>query len=73
MYNIVRRVLYAIRMELDPPVARTGGVKPRREVVIGVRLTIDALAAIDELADKEQRTRSDMIRILLRAGLEARR
>lgn len=66
-------MLYANRMELDPPVARTGGTKLRREVVIGVRLTRDALAAIDALADKEQRTRSDMIRILLRAGLDARR
>lgn len=58
---------------MDPPVARTGGAKPKREVTIGVRLTHDALAYIDELAKKEERTRSDMIRVLLRVGIEGRK
>jgi len=59
-------------MTIDPPVARTGGKRPKREAVIGIRLTRDALATIDALADREQRTRSDMIRVLLRTGIEHR-
>lgn len=58
---------------MDPPVARTGGQKPRRDAVIGVRLSSTALASIDQLAEKEERTRSDMIRVLLRVGIENRR
>jgi metal-responsive CopG/Arc/MetJ family transcriptional regulator len=57
---------------MDPPVARTGGAKSKREATIGVRLTPDALAYIDKLAEKEERTRSDMIRVLLRVGMEHR-
>jgi metal-responsive CopG/Arc/MetJ family transcriptional regulator len=54
----------------DPPVQRRGGPRqPRTERII-IRLTPDALAQIDQLAEKEQRTRSDMVRILLNRGLE---
>lgn len=58
---------------IDPPVARAGGQRPRRDAVIKVRLTQDALAYVDQLAASEERTRSDMIRILLRLGVEAHR
>lgn len=39
--------------------------------VVQVRLSDAGLAALDELARREERTRSDMIRILLRRGMEA--
>ena len=54
----------------DPPVHRRAGHRhPRTERII-IRLTPEGLAAIDALAKKEQRTRSDMVRILLNRGLE---
>lgn len=56
---------------MDPPVARTGGPKPPpRGNVVQIRLTDAGLAALDQLARREERTRSDMIRILLRRGME---
>lgn len=53
---------------MDPPVARTK--RPAREVTVHVRLTADALARIDQLAAQEERTRSDMVRVLIRRGWE---
>lgn len=55
---------------MDPPVARTGGRRAAREVTVHVRLTREASDYIDRLAEKEQRTRSDMVRLLLRRGME---
>jgi metal-responsive CopG/Arc/MetJ family transcriptional regulator len=55
---------------MDAPVARTGGKRAKREVTVHVRLTEDALAYIDALAARDERTRSDMIRVLLRKGME---
>ena len=57
---------------LDPPVARTGGKRPPREVTLHIRVTQQAVEAIDRLAEEQQRTRSDMIRILLKRGMEAK-
>lgn len=39
-------------------------------VKIDVRLSPAALAQVDQLAEEDERTRSDMLRILLRIGLE---
>lgn len=58
-------------MEMDRPVRRTGGKEPVRNNVVQVRFTDAGLAALDQLAKREERTRSDMIRILLRRGMEA--
>lgn len=56
--------------ELDPPTRKPGAAK--RETTIGIRISEAGLKALDELAEQEQRTRSDMVRILLREGMEAR-
>lgn len=45
---------------------------PKRSQVV-VRLSETGLEAIDEYAQAEQRTRSDMIRILLAEAITARR
>lgn len=45
--------------------------KPPREAVT-IRLGSEGLAKVDELAAKEDRTRSDMIRILVGEALAAR-
>lgn len=58
---------------MDPPVARTGGKRPPRDVTLSIRLTRETLAWIDSQAAKEERTRSDMLRILLRDGIEHRK
>jgi hypothetical protein len=46
--------------------------KPPREKV-AVRLSPAGLAEVDQYAEAEHRTRSDMIRVLLIEALEARR
>lgn len=56
--------------QMDPPVARTGGKRPIRSETVHIRLTEDALAQLDKLAAQEERTRSDMIRVLIRRGWE---
>jgi metal-responsive CopG/Arc/MetJ family transcriptional regulator len=58
---------------MDPPVARTGGKRAPRDVTLSIRLTRETLAWIDSQAAKEERTRSDMLRILLRDGIEHRK
>lgn len=55
---------------MDAPVARTGRKRAPREVTVHVRLTQEASDYIDMLAVKEERTRSDMVRLLLRRGME---
>jgi hypothetical protein len=55
---------------LDGPVGRPGADMARRDVRLGLRVSTRALAAIDALAAKEHRTRSDMVRVLLRRGLD---
>jgi predicted transcriptional regulator len=45
---------------------------PDLETTIGVRLSAEDLRALDALAAAEQRTRSAMVRILLRERLAAR-
>lgn len=45
---------------------------PDRRVQVAVRLTPAGLAAVDKLAEEDQRTRSDMIRILLAEACAAR-
>lgn len=52
---------------LDPPVKR--GPLPPRDRIVTLRITGDALAAVDRLAADEQRSRSDMLRVLLSRGL----
>jgi metal-responsive CopG/Arc/MetJ family transcriptional regulator len=46
--------------------------KPKPRETLHIRLRPDAITEIDALAKEEERTRSDMARILLREGLEAR-
>jgi Arc/MetJ-type ribon-helix-helix transcriptional regulator len=55
---------------MDQPVSRTGKRRAVRDVTVHVRLTQEASDYIDTLAEKEERTRSDMVRILLRRGME---
>lgn len=57
-------------MDMDSQVARTTGTKAKREVTLHVRLAQESLDNIDEQAEKEGRTRSDMVRMLLRRGWE---
>jgi len=45
---------------------------PDLETTIGVRFNAEDLRALDALAAAEHRTRSAMLRILLREGLAAR-
>lgn len=52
---------------MDSPVH--GQREPRTERV-NVRLTTAEQAEIDRIAEKEQRTRSDMVRILINRGME---
>lgn len=59
-------------MAMDPPVARTGGQPLLRDHVIRIRVSAVGLESLDQFAASEQRTRSDMIRLLLRDGMEAR-
>lgn len=55
---------------MDPPVQRRGGKRAPRTTRIVIRLTEEARDLIDSIAAKEQRTRSDMVRILLQRGIE---
>ena len=41
-------------------------------MVLHFRVTSDSVAALDKLAEQEQRTRSDMARILLSEALKRR-
>ncbi len=55
---------------LDQPRRRApDGTRPH---LICVRVSAEALAYLDTLAEKEHRTRSDMMRILLAAGAATR-
>jgi hypothetical protein len=45
--------------------------KPPRDAQIRLRVRSDALAQIDALAEEEQRTRSDMTRLLIAEGLRS--
>jgi hypothetical protein len=42
-------------------------------ITVNVRLSASGIAAIDTLADTEQRSRSQMVRILLAEALKARK
>ncbi|HCT78574.1 MAG TPA: hypothetical protein DGT23_18735 [Micromonosporaceae bacterium] len=44
--------------------------RPRERV--GVRISLEGLAVVDQLAATEERTRSDMIRVLVMEALESR-
>lgn len=44
---------------------------PERRKLITVRLSPAALAEVDRLAAEDDRTRSDMLRVLLKQGLAA--
>lgn len=57
-------------MTLELPVQRPGR-RPPRIRQIAVRLTDETLKAIDSRAEREERTRSDMVRILLIRGMNA--
>lgn len=57
---------------MDTPAARAGR-RPVRDTTVSIRLTGEAARFIDGLATREERTRSDMIRVLLREGIDARR
>jgi len=54
--------------DLDGPVVRSK--RAAREITVHVRMTAEALDRIDRQAAREERTRSDMIRVLLRRGWE---
>lgn len=56
---------------MDSPVRRRGEQPAPKGNVVRLRVSDAGLAALDALAEREQRTRSDMIRILLRRGMEA--
>lgn len=49
------------------------GPAKKRDASIHLRTTPEAVAAIKKQAEKEQRTVSDMVRILLARGLDASR
>jgi hypothetical protein len=57
--------------EMDPLVRRRPSGK-RRTATLTLRLTPEALAAIDALAEKDNLSRADEARSLLRAGMTAR-
>lgn len=46
--------------------------RPRRDASLTIRVAAPAVEALDALAEAEQRTRSDMARILLGEALAAR-
>jgi hypothetical protein len=46
---------------------------PDRRVQVAVRLSPGGLAAVDALAEEEDRTRSDMVRVLLVEAVTARK
>lgn len=54
---------------MDPPVARPGKRAPR-EVTLHLRVTQEMVDYLDSLAEQEDRTRSDVLRTLLRKGME---
>lgn len=56
-------------MTIDPVVRRPGQRSPRTKR-IEIRVTPEAHARITELAKKDDRTFSDMVRVLLARGLE---
>jgi len=58
--------------KLITPVARPGGKGEPRDIKVQVRLTKEAVAYIDELAERQGQTRSDMLRILIRRGIGLR-
>jgi metal-responsive CopG/Arc/MetJ family transcriptional regulator len=61
-----------MRVEYEEPPVRRGKTILRPEV-IHIRMSTAGLAAIDAMAEREDRNRSDMIRILLQRGMEASR
>jgi hypothetical protein len=64
--------VYDVRSEYEEPPVRRGKTVPRPKVV-NLRMSVAGLAAIDALAVREDRTRSDMMRILLKRGMDASR
>jgi metal-responsive CopG/Arc/MetJ family transcriptional regulator len=56
---------------MSEPRTQKGAAEPRE--VVNVRLGRSGLAAIDQLAVEDKRTRSDMIRVLLAEAVDARR
>ena len=58
-------------MELNEGVRERPGSEPR-DVVVSVRLNQSTVEAVDRLAEKEQRKRADMLRILIQDGYRGR-
>ena len=56
----------------DAPVTRASGSRARRTNIVTIRLTDSALSWIDGLAEKEDRTRADMLRVLIQEAHTAR-
>lgn len=56
---------------MDPPVRR--GKTIERTEILTLRISKQGLAAVDAMAELEDRSRSDMVRILLKRGMEASR
>lgn len=54
---------------MDPLVARSGKRAPR-EVTLHLRVTQELADYLDGMAEAEERTRSDVLRTLLRKGME---
>jgi metal-responsive CopG/Arc/MetJ family transcriptional regulator len=57
-------------LDMDSPVARTTGTRSKREMTLHIRVTEEMVKRLDEQARKEQRSRSDMLRVLIRRGWE---
>ena len=55
---------------MDSPVRRRGEQPAAKDNVVHLRVSAAGMAALDALAEREQRTRSDMLRVLLRRGME---
>lgn len=55
---------------MDPPVARPGKKRAPREVTLHLRVTQELADYLDGIAEAEERTRSDVLRTLLRKGME---
>jgi hypothetical protein len=55
---------------MDSPVRRPGEHLDLKDTVVRLRVSQAGMEALDALAEREQRTGSDMIRVLLRRGME---
>lgn len=55
---------------MDAPVRRRGEQLTVKDGMIRLRVSQAGMQALDAMAEREQRSRSDMVRVLLRRGME---